>query len=137
VRRPLHDSEFRYGGRPIEPLQTLDESGRVLYVGSFSKTMLATLRLGFVVVPEPLVSAVRAAEFVEDWHTSLPIQAALAGFIDQGYLARHIRRMRLGRGHAEPARLRPRLRRHRYRPDRGGAGPAAALLRRLTRSPGF
>jgi GntR family transcriptional regulator/MocR family aminotransferase len=89
-----YDSEFRYGGRPIEPLQTLDRRGRVLYVGSFSKTMLATLRLGFVVVPEPLVSAVRAAKFVTDWHTSLPLQAALAGFIDQGYLARHIRRMR-------------------------------------------
>ncbi len=89
-----YDSEFRYGGRPIEPLQTLDQHGRVLYVGSFSKTMLATLRLGFVVVPEPLAQAVRAAKFVADWHTSLPTQAALAGFIDQGYLARHIRRMR-------------------------------------------
>jgi GntR family transcriptional regulator / MocR family aminotransferase len=62
-------------------------------VGSFSKTMLATLRLGFVVVPEPLVEAVRAAKFVADWHTSLPTQAALAGFIDQGYLARHMRRV--------------------------------------------
>jgi hypothetical protein len=44
-----YDSEFRYGGRPIEPLQTLDHSGRVIYVGSFSKTLLATLRLGFLV----------------------------------------------------------------------------------------
>jgi GntR family transcriptional regulator/MocR family aminotransferase len=49
-----YDSEFRYGGRPIEPLQTLDASGRVIYVGSFSKTMLATLRLGFVVAPASL-----------------------------------------------------------------------------------
>jgi GntR family transcriptional regulator/MocR family aminotransferase len=89
-----YDSEFRYSGRPIEPLQTLDQHGRVLYVGTFSKTMLPTLRLGFVVVPEPLVEAVRAAKFVADWHTPLPTQAALAGFIDQGYLARHIRRMR-------------------------------------------
>jgi GntR family transcriptional regulator / MocR family aminotransferase len=88
-----YDSEFRYNGRPIDPLQTLDPHGRVLYVGSFSKTMLATLRLGFVVVPEPLTEAVRAAKFVADWHTSLPTQA-LAGFIEQGYLARHIRRMR-------------------------------------------
>jgi GntR family transcriptional regulator / MocR family aminotransferase len=107
VRRPLHDSEFRYGGRPIEPLQTLDESGRVLYVGSFSKTMLATLRLGFVVGPERLVSAVRAAKFVADWHTSLPIQAALAGFIDQGYLARHIRPHAQGLPGAPPAGPRP------------------------------
>jgi GntR family transcriptional regulator/MocR family aminotransferase len=74
-----YDTEFRYSGRLIEPVQTLDQHGQVLYVGSFSKTMLATLRLGFVVVPEPLVEAVRAAKFVADWHTSLPTQAALAG----------------------------------------------------------
>ena len=54
-----YDSEFRYSGRPIEPLQTLDQHGRVLYVGTFSKTMLPTLRLGFVAVPEPLAEAVR------------------------------------------------------------------------------
>jgi GntR family transcriptional regulator/MocR family aminotransferase len=89
-----YDSEFRYGGRPVEPLQTLDGGGRVIYVGSFSKTMLPTLRLGFVVVPASLRDAVRAAKFVTDWHTSLPTQAALARFIDEGYLARHVRRMR-------------------------------------------
>jgi GntR family transcriptional regulator / MocR family aminotransferase len=89
-----YDSEFRYGGRPIEPLQTLDPSGRVIYVGSFSKTMLPSLRLGFVVVPASLRSAVRAAKFVTDWHTPLPPQAALARFIEQGLFARHLRRMR-------------------------------------------
>jgi GntR family transcriptional regulator/MocR family aminotransferase len=89
-----YDSEFRYGGRPIEPLQTLDTSGRVIYVGSFSKTMLATLRLGFVVTPSSLSPALRAAKYVTDWHTSVPTQAALANFIDQGWLARHIRKMR-------------------------------------------
>jgi GntR family transcriptional regulator/MocR family aminotransferase len=89
-----YDSEFRYGGRPIEPLQILDHSGRVVYVGSFSKTMLATLRLGFVVAPPPLAGAVRSAKYVTDGHTALPLQAALASFIDRGYLARHVRRMR-------------------------------------------
>jgi GntR family transcriptional regulator/MocR family aminotransferase len=89
-----YDSEFRYGGRPIEPLQTLDTGGRVIYVGSFSKTMLATLRLGFVVVPESLRDAVRAAKRLADWHTALPPQAALARFIEQGFFARHVRRMR-------------------------------------------
>jgi GntR family transcriptional regulator / MocR family aminotransferase len=89
-----YDSEFRYGGRPIEPLQTLDGSGRVIYVGSFSKTLLPTLRLGFLVVPASLVAAVRRAKFLADWHTSLPTQAALADFIDQGYFARHLRKMR-------------------------------------------
>jgi GntR family transcriptional regulator / MocR family aminotransferase len=89
-----YDSEFRYGGRPIEPLQTLDTSGRVIYVGSFSKTLLATLRLGFVVAPPSLHHALRTAKFLTDWHTALPPQAALARFIEQGFFARHVRRMR-------------------------------------------
>ncbi len=89
-----YDSEFRYGGRPIEPLQNLDTSGRVIYVGSFSKTMLPTLRLGFVVTPPPLHDAIHAAKYVTEWHTALPTQAALARFIDDGSFARHIRKMR-------------------------------------------
>jgi GntR family transcriptional regulator/MocR family aminotransferase len=89
-----YDSEFRYGGRPIEPLQTLDPRGRVIYVGSFSKALLATLRLGFLVAPASLVAAVRSAKFLAHWHTPLLTQAALADFIDQGLFARHLRRMR-------------------------------------------
>lgn len=89
-----YDSEFRFDSRPVEPLRTLDTHGRVLYVGSFSKTMLATLRLGFVAAPASLHHAIRAAKFVTDWHTSLPTQAALARFIDEGWFARHLRRMR-------------------------------------------
>jgi GntR family transcriptional regulator/MocR family aminotransferase len=89
-----YDSEFRFRGRPIETLHALDTSGRVIYVGSFSKTMLPTLRLGFVVTPPSLRGAVGIAKFVTDWHTSLPLQAALAGFIESGDFARHLRRMR-------------------------------------------
>ena len=89
-----YDSEFRYGGRPLETLQSLDRSGRVLFVGSFSKVMLPTLRLGFAVVPEPLHGAMRRAKYVSDWHTAVPVQAAAAEFIDDGLLAQHIRRMR-------------------------------------------
>lgn len=89
-----YDCEFRYGSRPIEPLSTLDRSGRVSYVGSFSKTMLPTLRVGFVVAPPALCGALRAAKYVTDWHTALPTQAALARFIDDGYFAGHIRKMR-------------------------------------------
>jgi GntR family transcriptional regulator/MocR family aminotransferase len=89
-----YDSEFRYGAKPIEALQTLDKSGRVIYVGSFSKTMLPALRLGFVIVPESLRIATQSAKFLTDWHTSLPLQAALATFIDDGLFARHVRRMR-------------------------------------------
>jgi GntR family transcriptional regulator/MocR family aminotransferase len=88
-----YDSEFRFGGRPLEPLQTLDSAGRVIYVGSFSKTMLPTLRLGFLVTPPSLRSAVRKAKYVTDWHTSSLAQVALAGFLESGEYARHIRRV--------------------------------------------
>jgi GntR family transcriptional regulator / MocR family aminotransferase len=89
-----YDSEFRYGGRPMESLHGLDESGRVLYVGSFSKVMLPTLRLGFAVIPGPLHATFRKAKQLSDWHTAVPLQAALAQFIEAGQLALHIRRMR-------------------------------------------
>jgi GntR family transcriptional regulator/MocR family aminotransferase len=89
-----YDSEFRYGPRPLEPLQTLDESGCVLYIGSFSKVLLPTLRLGFVVAPRPLHAALRKAKHLADWHTAVPMQAAAAQFIEDGLLAQHIRRMR-------------------------------------------
>jgi GntR family transcriptional regulator/MocR family aminotransferase len=88
-----YDSEFRYGGRPVEPLETLDATGRVVYVGSFSKTLLPALRLGFLVTPPSIRAAVHKAKFVTDWHTSLLGQAALARFIDEGGFARHLRRM--------------------------------------------
>lgn len=89
-----YDSEFRFDGRPVEPLRSLDDEGHVIYVGTFSKTMLPTLRLGFVVVPRSLRHAVRAAKFVTDWHSSVPSQAALAQFLDEGLFTRHVRRMR-------------------------------------------
>lgn len=88
-----YDSEFRFQGRPIEPLQTLDTSGRVVYVGSFSKTMLPTLRLGFVVTPASLRAAMHRAKYVADWHTSTLQQAALARFIEDGEFSRHLRRI--------------------------------------------
>jgi GntR family transcriptional regulator / MocR family aminotransferase len=90
-----YDSEFRFRGRPIEPLQTLDRDGRVIYVGSFSKTVLPALRLGFIVTPPSLREAMHKAKYVTDWHSALPVQGALAGFIDEGGFARHIRKMRL------------------------------------------
>jgi GntR family transcriptional regulator/MocR family aminotransferase len=89
-----YDSEFRFGGRPIEPLQTLDSSSRVVYVGSFSKTLLPVFRLGFIVAPASLREALRRAKYVTDWHTALPTQEALALFIENGGFARHLRRMR-------------------------------------------
>jgi GntR family transcriptional regulator/MocR family aminotransferase len=89
-----YDSEFRFRERPIEPLQTLDVNGRVIYVGSFSKTMLPTLRLGFIVTPRSLRTAVQRAKQVADWHTAMPLQVALAQFIEGGDFSRHVRKMR-------------------------------------------
>lgn len=90
-----YDSEFRFGGRPIEPLSTLDTSGRVIYVGSFSKTTLMTLRLGFIVAPTSLWPALRGAKFLADWHSPVPLQRAMAAFMAEGHFARHVRRLRL------------------------------------------
>jgi GntR family transcriptional regulator / MocR family aminotransferase len=89
-----YDSEFRLAGRPIEPLQMLDDAGRVIYLGTFSKSMLPMLRIGFAVVPASIRAAVEAAKFVTDWHSPLPTQRALASFLREGGLARHVRRIR-------------------------------------------
>ncbi|WP_433167562.1 PLP-dependent aminotransferase family protein [Kribbella sp. CA-247076] len=89
-----YDSEFRFTGRPLTPLQTIDTEGRVLYVGSFSKTLLPALRVGFLGVPSTLAEAARRAKFVADYGTGGHVQAALATFIEDGDLARYIRRMR-------------------------------------------
>lgn len=89
-----YDSEFRFSGRPLTPLQATDTDGRVLYVGSFSKTLLPALRVGFVGVPVTLAEAARRAKFVADYGTAGHVQSALAAFIEEGDLARHIRRMR-------------------------------------------
>ena len=88
-----YDSEFRFGDRPVEPLETLDSRGRVIYVGSFSKTLLPALRMGFLVVPRSLRSAVHKAKYVSHWHAPTLTQTALAYLIDDGDFARHIRRV--------------------------------------------
>jgi GntR family transcriptional regulator/MocR family aminotransferase len=87
-----YDSEFRYSERPLEPLQSIDRSGRVIYVGTFSKTMLPVLRLGFLVTPPTLRAALRTAKQLNDWQTDPVTQATLARFIDEGLLSRHVRR---------------------------------------------
>lgn len=87
-----YDTEFRFSARPLEPLVNLDPSGRVCYVGSFSKTMLPAMRLGFVVAPPSLRLALRAARQLSDGFSPVATQAALARFIEEGMLARHVRK---------------------------------------------
>lgn len=88
------DSEFRWEGRPLPPLATLDQAGRVIYCGTFSKTLAPALRLGFAVVPAPLVPAFVRLRTLMDRGTDALGQAILAEFMAQGLLAPHIRRMR-------------------------------------------
>jgi GntR family transcriptional regulator/MocR family aminotransferase len=87
-----YDTEFRFEDRPLDPLQSLDRSGRVVYVGTFAKTLVPSLRLGFVVAPPTLIPALRAARYLSDSHGDPAMQATLAQLIEDGRFARHVRR---------------------------------------------
>ena len=87
-----YDSEFRFSQRPLEPLFSLDTDGRVIYAGTFSKTLLPTLRLGYVIAPESLRDPLRAARQLNDGHGQISVQVALQLLMSEGHLGRHIRR---------------------------------------------
>jgi GntR family transcriptional regulator/MocR family aminotransferase len=87
-----YDSEFRFSDRPLEPLHSLDRGRRVLYVGSFAKTMLPMLRLGFLVAPPSLRPAIRTAKRLSDRQGDITTQGAMAAFLTEGLFARHLRR---------------------------------------------
>jgi GntR family transcriptional regulator / MocR family aminotransferase len=89
-----YDSEYRYSGPPLPSLQGLATDVAVIYIGTFSKVMFPSLRIGYVIAPPGLASRVRRAKWLADRHTPVPDQAALADFIAEGHLERHIRRMR-------------------------------------------
>ncbi|GAB3131783.1 MocR-like pyridoxine biosynthesis transcription factor PdxR [Novispirillum itersonii] len=89
-----YDSEFRYGGRPLAALASLDHGGRVLYLGSFSKVFASGVRLGYLAVPETAIDRYRACLEATGPRASLALQPALAEFMDSGAYARHLRRMR-------------------------------------------
>ena len=89
-----YDSEYRYSGRPVPALQGLDRAGRVLYAGTFSKTLFPALRLGYLVTPTDLVSVFQSAKAVTNRHAPLLDQVVLCDFISEGHFGRHLRRMR-------------------------------------------
>ena len=90
-----YDSEFRFSGAPLEPMQTIDQNGRVIYVGTFSKVLFPSLRIGYLVVPPDLADAYCAAVHLLNRSAPTLDQAALAEFINNGHFSAHIRRMRL------------------------------------------
>src|SRR5262245_55319842 len=89
-----YDSEYRYTSRPIPALQGLAAQEQVIYVGTFSKVLFPSLRLGYVVVPAALVEVFTAARTVAAGHLPLIEQAVLTEFITEGHFGRHLRRMR-------------------------------------------
>jgi len=89
-----YDSEFRYGGRPLMALHGLGGSSRVIYLGTFSKSVFPALRIGYLVVPHELAGAFARARMYSDLHPPTLQQLVLADFIQRGHFARHVRRMR-------------------------------------------
>lgn len=90
-----YDGEYRYEGRPVAALQSLDRAGAVIHIGTFSKTMLPSLRLGYAVLPDALVEPYLTTTALFERFTPTLFQAALADFLEAGHFERHLRRMRL------------------------------------------
>jgi GntR family transcriptional regulator/MocR family aminotransferase len=99
-----YDSEFRYSARPIPCLHGLDVDGRVVYVGTFAKTLFPALRLGFLIVPKAITNLVRSARRAGDVHAPMLEQAVLADFMMHGHYATHLRRTAAARGRFGSAR---------------------------------
>jgi GntR family transcriptional regulator/MocR family aminotransferase len=89
-----YDGEFHYAGRPVESLQGLDCEGRIVYIGTFSRTVFPSMRIGYVIAPKSLIPALTAAKWVSDLHSASLEQQTLANFITGGMYERHLRRLR-------------------------------------------
>jgi len=89
-----YDAEFRFAGPPLPSLQGIDNSSRVIYAGTVSKILCPSLRLGYIVAPEPLVDSLVKIRSAMDQHSSPIDQATLARFITEGFFLSHIKRMR-------------------------------------------
>ena len=93
-----YDSGYRYDGRPLEAIQSLDDSGRVVYIGTFSKVLFPAIRIGFLSLPPALVPAFAKAKWLADRHAPALEQLALAEFLRTGEFEQHLRRTRTRNG---------------------------------------
>ncbi len=89
-----YDSEYRFEGRPVPALQSLDRDSNVIFIGSFNKLLFPSLRIGYVVLPPSLVDLFLAFRYRTDFHNLSMDQVVLCDFIADGHLGRHLRRMR-------------------------------------------
>src|SRR5207247_6461988 len=89
-----YDAEFRFVGPPLPSLQGIDNANRVIYAGTVSKILCPSLRLGYIVAPEPLIDSLVKIRSTMDQHSSAIDQATLAQFINEGFFLSHIKRMR-------------------------------------------
>ena len=89
-----YDSEFRYTGRPIEAIQGLDQAGQTIYVGTFSKMLSSSLRIGYMILPEPLIEPMMSLKWCSDRCGPLLTHSVMAEFLDSPMFARHLKRMR-------------------------------------------
>jgi GntR family transcriptional regulator/MocR family aminotransferase len=90
-----YDSEFRFTGRPIPSMQSVDHAGRVIYVNTFSRSLAPSFRLSYMVLPPPLLEVYRAR--LGFYSSTVPVmeQQTLARFLDEGYFESHVNRMRV------------------------------------------
>jgi GntR family transcriptional regulator/MocR family aminotransferase len=100
-----YDSEYRFSGPPISSLEGLDADGRVLYMGTFSKVLYPGIKLGYLIVPKPLVAAFKQAHYDLNRPGQMPLQAALAEFIEMGHFSSALRRARQSYGERRAALL--------------------------------
>lgn len=89
-----YDSEFRFAGRPLATLQGLDQADRVIYIGTFSKVLFPSIRIGYMILPAALMDPFLKVRRLIDIHCPMLEQAVLADFIIDGHYIRHLRRMR-------------------------------------------
>jgi GntR family transcriptional regulator/MocR family aminotransferase len=101
-----YDSELRYAGRPLASLQGLDVEQRVLYLGTFSKVLYPGIKIGYLILPPALVAPFRTALYDLQRPGQIPVQAALAEFIQRGYFTTHVRRLRQAYADARECLLR-------------------------------